>query len=80
MATREKIGLDVANVKVGTSPIDMYSKIGEIGSARLVFSHMLVRNRVSWNTMRNGQFGDAVKLFDEMPERVSRDAIGRCRS
>ncbi|KAL1557581.1 pentatricopeptide repeat-containing protein, chloroplastic [Salvia divinorum] len=69
-----KIRLDVANVKVGTALIDMYSKIGEIGSARLIFDHMGARNKVSWNTMingymRNGRFGDAVKLFDKMPER-----------
>ncbi|KAH6789748.1 Tetratricopeptide repeat superfamily protein [Perilla frutescens var. frutescens] len=66
-----KIGLDV---KVETALIDMYSKFGEIGLARLSFDHMGIRNKVSWNTMingymRNGDFGEALKLFDEMPER-----------
>ncbi|XP_057807506.1 LOW QUALITY PROTEIN: pentatricopeptide repeat-containing protein At1g05750, chloroplastic-like [Salvia miltiorrhiza] len=69
-----KMGLDIGDVKVGTALIDMYSKFGEIRSARLSFDHMIVRNKVSWNTMingymRNGQFWDAGKLFDEMPER-----------
>lgn len=69
-----KLGLDVDNVMVGTALVDMYAKFGEMGFARLNFDHMVIRNKVSWNTMingymRNGEFGEAIKLFDEMPER-----------
>ncbi|KAL7154146.1 hypothetical protein ABFS83_04G215700 [Erythranthe nasuta] len=70
----QKIGLDVNNVMVGTAVIDMYSKFGKMGLARLSFDQMGFRNRVSWNTiingyMRNGEFEVAVNLFDKMPER-----------
>ncbi|KAL6537865.1 hypothetical protein OROHE_012152 [Orobanche hederae] len=69
-----KIGLDVGNVMVGTALIDMYSKFGRMGLARLGFDHMGVRNKVSWNIvingyMRDGEFEEAIKLFDVMPER-----------
>lgn len=62
------------NVMVGTAVIDMYSKLGRLGLARLGFDHMGIKNRVSWNTivngyMRNGDFEEAVNLFDKMPER-----------
>ncbi|CAN4119150.1 unnamed protein product [Withania somnifera] len=69
-----KLGLDTWNVKVGTAVIDMYSKFGLVGFAKLIFDHMGVKNKVTWNTMvdgymRIGDFKNAVKLFDEMPER-----------
>ncbi|XP_027082927.1 pentatricopeptide repeat-containing protein At1g05750, chloroplastic-like [Coffea arabica] len=72
-----KLGLDTGDVKVGSALIDMYSKFGQMGLARLCFDHMGFKNKVSWNTMidgymRNGDFEAAVNLFDEMPER---DAI-----
>lgn len=69
-----KLGLDTQNVKVGTAVIDMYSKFGLVGLARLSFDHMGVKNKVTWNTMvdgymRNGDFKNAVKVFDEIPDR-----------
>ncbi|KAL8501080.1 hypothetical protein ACS0TY_020593 [Phlomoides rotata] len=69
-----KFGLDVDDVMVGTAIIDMYSKFGQMGLARLCFDYMGMKNKVSWNTMingymRNGEFGEAIKLFDEMPQR-----------
>ncbi|KAL3518628.1 hypothetical protein ACH5RR_021217 [Cinchona calisaya] len=72
-----KFGLDTGNVKVGSALIDMYSKFGQMGPARLCFELMGFKNKVSWNTMidgymRNGYLESAVDLFDEMPER---DAI-----
>ncbi|CAI9105504.1 OLC1v1004435C1 [Oldenlandia corymbosa var. corymbosa] len=72
-----KLGLDTANVKVGSAVIDMYSKFGQMGLARLCFDQMGLRNKVSWNSMingymRNGEFEEAVNLFDEMPVK---DAI-----
>ncbi|KAJ8568342.1 hypothetical protein K7X08_027875 [Anisodus acutangulus] len=73
-AYARKLGLDTHNVKVGTAVIDMYSKFGLVGFARLSFEHMGVKNKVTWNTMvdghmRNGDFKNAVKVFDEMPQR-----------
>ncbi|KAL6511063.1 hypothetical protein OROGR_022187 [Orobanche gracilis] len=41
-----KIGLDVGNVMVGTALIDMYSKFGRMGLARLGFDHIGVRNKM----------------------------------
>lgn len=69
-----KLGLGKQNVKLGTALIDMYSKSGQIGPARLCFDHMDFKNKVSWNSlidgyMRNGKFQEAIDLFDEMPER-----------
>ncbi|KAL0417552.1 UNVERIFIED_CONTAM: Pentatricopeptide repeat-containing protein, chloroplastic [Sesamum radiatum] len=69
-----KMGIDVGNVMVGTALIDMYSKFGEMGLARLSFDHMGIKNKVSWNTiingyMRNGEFEKALNLFEEMPEK-----------
>ncbi|XAR59635.1 hypothetical protein NMG60_11015543 [Bertholletia excelsa] len=69
-----KLGLDRNNVKVGTAIVDLYSKCGRVGLARLSFDEICDKNRVSWNTMidgymRNGQIEDAIDLFDEMPER-----------
>ncbi|XP_060181430.1 pentatricopeptide repeat-containing protein At1g05750, chloroplastic [Lycium barbarum] len=73
-AYARKLGLDTGNVKVGTAVVDMYSKFGLVGFAKLSFHHMGVKNKVTWNTMvdgymRNGDFKNAVKVFDEIPER-----------
>ncbi|XP_027342905.1 pentatricopeptide repeat-containing protein At1g05750, chloroplastic [Abrus precatorius] len=70
-AHARKLGLD-KNVMVGTALVDMYAKCGRVGSARLAFDHMGVRNLVSWNTMidgymRNGEIKDALQVFDELP-------------
>lgn len=69
-----KLGMDTHNVMVGTTVVDMYSKFGELGRARLSFDYMGAKNKVSWNTMINGymrnrEFVEAIQLFDEMPER-----------
>ncbi|KAK9085965.1 hypothetical protein Sjap_026376 [Stephania japonica] len=61
-------------VFVGTSLVDFYGKIGEIGSARKVFDEMPERNVVSWTAMVVGylSLGDlrsARVVFDEMPLR-----------
>ncbi|KAL1345629.1 hypothetical protein HN51_019362 [Arachis hypogaea] len=72
-AHARKLGcMDVNDVIVGTALIDMYAKCGSVGSARLVFDQMGVRNLVTWNTMidgymRNGETECALHLFDEMP-------------
>ena len=72
-AHARKLGcMDVNDVMVGTALIDMYAKCGRVGSARLVFDQMGVRNLVTWNTMidgymKNGDTEGALNLFDEMP-------------
>ncbi|XP_077245144.1 pentatricopeptide repeat (PPR) superfamily protein [Tasmannia lanceolata] len=58
-------------VNILTALVDMYSKCGLIGTARLVFDRMRIRNVVSWNTMIDGyaQSGDskeAMKIFRNM--------------
>ncbi|KAK7272253.1 hypothetical protein RJT34_28733 [Clitoria ternatea] len=73
-AHARKLGLDLNDVMVGTALIDMYAKCSRVGSARLVFDQMGVRNLVSWNTMivgymRNGEIENAFQLFDELPEK-----------
>ncbi|GMY08597.1 pentatricopeptide repeat-containing protein At2g39620 [Fagus crenata] len=51
--------------------IDMYSKCGDVNSARCVFDYMWGRDDVSWKTMMagyvfNGCFFKVLKLFDGM--------------
>lgn len=69
-----KLGLDVNDVMVGTALIGMYSKFCKLGISRMVFNHLDIKNKVTWNTlingyMRNGEFEEAINLFDEMPDR-----------
>ncbi|KAK0606900.1 hypothetical protein LWI29_005927 [Acer saccharum] len=51
--------------------VDMYSKSGDIGAARVVFDSMQQRNAVSWTSLMTG-YGmhgcghEALKVFDEM--------------
>lgn len=59
------------SVVVASALIDMYSKCGAVGVARLVFDGMRKRNVVSWNSMMAGyvQGGDpeeAMKVFEMM--------------
>ncbi|XP_057851346.1 pentatricopeptide repeat-containing protein At1g11290, chloroplastic [Cryptomeria japonica] len=60
-----------ADVFVGNSLVDMYSKCGNIKNARHVFDKMPSRNVVSWNSMiagytQNGYLNEALKLFCQM--------------
>ncbi|KZV17389.1 pentatricopeptide repeat-containing protein chloroplastic-like [Dorcoceras hygrometricum] len=69
-----KLGLDFNDVMVGTALIGMYSKFGKLGISRMVFDHLVIRNKVTWNTlingyMRDGEFEMAINLFDEMSDR-----------
>ncbi|KAK2650610.1 hypothetical protein Ddye_018099 [Dipteronia dyeriana] len=54
--------------------IGMYSKCGDMASARFVFDGSEVKDLVSWNMMlglcvQSGDIGAAQKMFDEMPEK-----------
>lgn len=66
------LGLGLGNdILVLTSFVDMYSKMGDIESARWVFYKMPTRNLVSWNAMisgcvRNGLVGESFDLFHRL--------------
>ncbi|KAI3461253.1 hypothetical protein Pfo_017916 [Paulownia fortunei] len=66
-----KTWLDINKEMVGTAVIDMYSEFGEMGLARLSLDHIRINNKMFWDTINSGcnQFGAAINLFDEMPER-----------
>ncbi|XP_062009281.1 pentatricopeptide repeat-containing protein At1g08070, chloroplastic-like [Rosa rugosa] len=70
-----KIGLGLDKF-VQSSLVSMYSKCGEIESARKVFDEMRERDLVAWNSLidgyaRCGRVDVAVELFDQMEERDS---------
>ncbi|OWM64551.1 hypothetical protein CDL15_Pgr020518 [Punica granatum] len=74
----EKFGFR-ADIFVPNSLIDTYYRCGPLGvfGARKLFSMMVVRDTVSWNTMisglvKVGELNEARRLFDEMPVK---DAI-----
>ncbi|KAJ4981404.1 hypothetical protein NE237_032241 [Protea cynaroides] len=53
--------------------ISMYSKLGKVDAARVVFDQMHQRNEASWNTMisgyvREGLYQEAIGLFCEMQD------------
>ncbi|KAK4803436.1 hypothetical protein SAY86_003253 [Trapa natans] len=58
---------------VNAALVDMYAKCGEVGSARLVFDKMPVRDLVSWTSMvsgyaHNGYNGETMEFFNLMRE------------
>ncbi|KAK3228626.1 hypothetical protein Dsin_000507 [Dipteronia sinensis] len=58
-------------VNISTALIDMYSKCGSVGTARLIFDGMGNRNVVSWNSMiagyvEGGNPEEAMKFFQKM--------------
>lgn len=65
-----------SGVHVESSLVSLYSKCGDIDSARKVFDKMLVKDLVSWNVLLDGYVkcgGENIevilRLFDEMPEK-----------
>ncbi|XP_026446913.1 pentatricopeptide repeat-containing protein At4g19191, mitochondrial-like [Papaver somniferum] len=60
-----KIGCD-SNISLINTLISMYSKCGDMDSARYLFDTMLERTCVSWTVMINGyaEEGDLVEAFD----------------
>ncbi|XP_058089805.1 pentatricopeptide repeat-containing protein At1g43980, mitochondrial [Magnolia sinica] len=76
-----KSGSD-SDVIVGSSLVDMYSKSGLVDAAMKIFSKMVIRDLVSWNTMimgfaRNGRGVEALQIFGELckwgppPDRIT---------
>ncbi|KAL4205332.1 hypothetical protein AMTRI_Chr01g114100 [Amborella trichopoda] len=62
------------NSFIGSSLIGMYSKCGNLISARKIFDRMSERDVVAWNAMitgyaQNGLSKEAIRLFYEMRER-----------
>ncbi|KAL1217779.1 Pentatricopeptide repeat-containing protein [Cardamine amara subsp. amara] len=60
-----------SDVYIGTALVEMYSKAGDLISARQVFDKMSVKDIVTWNTMvsglaQNGSPGEALRLFRDM--------------
>lgn len=58
-------------VNISTALVDMYSKCGSVGTARLIFDRMKQRTVVSWNSMIDGyvQSGnpeEAISIFQKM--------------
>ncbi|KAK9273081.1 hypothetical protein L1049_017888 [Liquidambar formosana] len=83
-----KIGFG-CDMYVQSSLVSMYSKCGEIDSARKLFDEMEHKDLVLWNSLidgysRCGQIELALKFFDEMPERdlfswtVLVDGLSKC--
>nr|POF24795.1 pentatricopeptide repeat-containing protein, chloroplastic [Quercus suber] len=61
-------------VNISTALVDMYSKCGSVGTARLIFDRMKQRTVVSWNSMIHGyvQSGDpeeAMAIFQKMLDK-----------
>ncbi|OVA17250.1 Pentatricopeptide repeat [Macleaya cordata] len=70
-----KVGFEF-DLFLQTGLLDFYSKIGNLGSAKRLFTEMPARDVVAQNAMisalcKHGYINDARKLFDEMPVRIS---------
>lgn len=69
-----KSGLDLEEVFVGNSLIDMYAKCGCLEDSRRVFEKMPRRDPVSWSALisgygRHGHGTEALQIFHEMREK-----------
>lgn len=65
-----QVGCD-SDIQVINTLISMYSKCGDIGSARYLFDNMLDKTRVSWTAMiagyaEKGDLDEAMTLFSDM--------------
>lgn len=68
MKTQPKLDLILEN-----SLISMYAKCGEINESRFIFSNMISRDLITWNSMimgfsHHGLPNEALKLFESMRE------------
>lgn len=66
--------IEMGDIMVLTSILDMYSKYGEVSYAERIFNGMIQRNIVAWNVMigcyaRNGLVIDAFLCFQKMSEQ-----------
>ena len=67
-----KLGCD-SKVCSGNALINMYSKCGQIGSARLAFDVMNLHDVTSWNSLTHGfaQHGDASMALEAFSDMCS---------
>ncbi|PPD93308.1 hypothetical protein GOBAR_DD09792 [Gossypium barbadense] len=69
-------GWILKDVISGNSVVDMYSKLGDMSSARAVFEALPVKDVVSWNTLitgytQNGLASEAIEVFDMMQKEIA---------
>ncbi|CAK8578567.1 unnamed protein product [Lathyrus sativus] len=69
-----------SNLPVANALMNMYAKCGSVEEARLVFSHTLAKDIVSWNTMigcysQNSLPNEALELFSDMQKQLKPDDI-----
>ncbi|XP_020590725.1 pentatricopeptide repeat-containing protein At1g43980, mitochondrial-like [Phalaenopsis equestris] len=67
-----KLGME-ADVIISTALVDMYMKLGSEESATNIFSSMIFKDLISWNTMiiglaQNGQGEEGLRKFQELLE------------
>lgn len=58
-------------VNISTALLDMYSKCGSVGTARLIFNRMKQKTAISWNSMidgyvQNEDAEEAMEIFQKM--------------
>ncbi|MBA0856558.1 hypothetical protein Goshw_030453, partial [Gossypium schwendimanii] len=69
-------GWILKDVISGNSVVDMYSKLGDMSSARAVFESLPVKDVVSWNTLitgytQNGLASEAIEVFGMMQKEIA---------
>ncbi|WRX19342.1 Pentatricopeptide repeat - like 10 [Theobroma cacao] len=69
-------------VFVQTALVDLYTKLGDMDTAKKVFDEMPEKNVVSWNSilsgyLKAGNLGEAHRVFDDIPKKdvISWNAI-----
>ncbi|CAI0413930.1 unnamed protein product [Linum tenue] len=61
-------------VYVQTSLVDLYSKLGDMGTAQKAFDEIVDKNVVSWNSilsgyLKSGNLAEAKRVFNSMPAK-----------
>ncbi|KAL5053773.1 hypothetical protein RYX36_034455 [Vicia faba] len=69
-----------SNLPVANALVNMYAKCGSVEEARLVFSQILAKDIVSWNTIiggysQNSLPSEALELFSDMQKQLKPDDI-----
>ncbi|CAL5380815.1 unnamed protein product [Camellia sinensis] len=75
----EKMGIK-KDVIVSNGLLSMYFKFNRLTDCKLIFSEMVVRDTVSWNTVicgysQSGLFEESIKLFLEMEDNFEPDLL-----
>uniref|UniRef100_K7MM67 Pentacotripeptide-repeat region of PRORP domain-containing protein n=1 Tax=Glycine max TaxID=3847 RepID=K7MM67_SOYBN len=64
-----------SNLQVRNSVLDMYSKCGDVGSARQVFDEMSERDVFSWNSMMSGYVWNGLDCADNVFWRMDKSDV-----